>query len=111
MSNGIVRIDPSTEALEAEPTGVGTPAWSHEQSKTADGFTAGIWVAEAFDEPFPDGYPFDEFCTLLEGTVVLMDAAGTEHRFDAGDSFTIAKGSVLTWHQPTLVRKIYVIKE
>jgi uncharacterized cupin superfamily protein len=112
MTNaGIVRIDTDPTAFVDEPTGVGTPARTSAQTSTATGFSAGIWEAEPFDEDFPDGYGMDEFITILEGTIVLRTPDGTEHRFEAGDSFTIARDAVISWHQPARVKKIFVIQE
>ncbi len=56
-----------------------------------------------------DAQPCDEFCQVLEGTVVLTSDDGTVHEFGPGDGFVVPKGWAGTWHMPVAVRKTYVV--
>jgi hypothetical protein len=71
---------------------------------------AGVWectpgMAEIVD------FPYDEFCILLEGSVVITDASGHKETYGPGDGFVIPKGFNGTWSMPVTVRKYYVIFE
>ncbi|MFO0996324.1 MAG: cupin domain-containing protein [Alphaproteobacteria bacterium] len=71
---------------------------------------AGVWqctpgMAEIVN------FPYDEFCILLEGSVVIADASGHKETYGPGDAFVIPKGFNGTWSMPVTVRKYYVIFE
>jgi hypothetical protein len=71
---------------------------------------AGVWectpgMAEIVD------FPYDEFCILLEGSVVIKDSSGHKETYGPGDGFVIPKGFNGTWSMPVTVRKYYVIFE
>lgn len=50
-----------------------------------------------------------EFCHLIEGRVVLTNAAGEAWTLQAGDAFIIPPGFRGTWETVERVRKHYVI--
>lgn len=54
-------------------------------------------------------YTEDEFCTLIEGVVRLMDERGVLQEFKAPASFLIPAGFTGTWESATKVRKFFVI--
>ena len=71
---------------------------------------AGVWECTAGVVSI-DGFPTDEFCILLEGSVTITDKSGHAETFGPGDGFFIPKGFVGTWNMPVTVRKYYVIFE
>jgi uncharacterized cupin superfamily protein len=83
-------------------------AWNLYSS--ADGrFHAGLWECEpgrwrvVFTE--------NEFCELLEGTLVVTDEDDTSRRYGAGDAFVTPAGYTGTWEVLSRARKRYVIYE
>ncbi len=72
------------------------------------GEAAGVWSCSPCTERI-DAQPCDEFCQVLEGTVVLTSDDGTVHEFGPGDGFVVPKGWAGTWHMPVAVRKTYVV--
>lgn len=74
------------------------------------GLTSGVWESEAFTWE-TEGYPVDETCVIIEGTVVFRYPDGSEEAYGPGEAFALKKGTPLTWHQDGLVRKYYVIRE
>ena len=109
------------------PEGVGLPFWGHLENENViegdptetghnyftDGtgqLTAGVWECTPCTSQF-DSYPVDEFCFILNGTVVVTDDAGHSETFKPGDSFVMPKGLKCTWQMPETTRKYYVIFE
>lgn len=72
-------------------------------------FSAGIW--ECAPGLWSISTTEEEFCLLLQGRVVLTDAAGGSRTLVAGDAFTIPAGFVGSWETVETVRKYYVIME
>ncbi|HVC49758.1 MAG TPA: cupin domain-containing protein [Burkholderiales bacterium] len=68
----------------------------------------GVWECQAGTMKLID-YPFDEYCQIISGKVVITNEEGHEEIFVAGDAFTIEKGFKGTWHMPVTVRKFYAI--
>ena len=55
-------------------------------------------------------YPWNEFATILEGSVTITDASGTAMTFGPGDSHYAEKGEGATWHITTpKVRKCFFL--
>jgi uncharacterized cupin superfamily protein len=98
-------LDTTPQVLED-----GTLTRTAERFNSGDGLTSGVWESEPFTWE-TDGYPVDETCVVVEGTIYLRYADGTEDAFGPGAGFSIAKGTPLTWHQDERVRKYYVIRE
>lgn len=67
----------------------------------------GVWECSPCTERV-DGYPFDEFVSVIEGSVVLTAPEGSEQTFSAGDSFVMPKGWQGIWHMPTQFKKLFV---
>ena len=81
-----------------------------ERFSSGDGLTSGVWESDPFTWE-TDGYPVDETCVVIEGTIVLRYADGSEDAYGPGEAFSIGRGTPLTWHQEDRVRKFYVIRE
>jgi len=77
------------------PTGVGS-------------ITSGTWAASAHVCKMAP-YLISEFRLILKGTVIIKTEDMTTLVFNAGDAFFIELGTVLSWRQPGVVRKYYVI--
>jgi uncharacterized cupin superfamily protein len=75
----------------------------------ARGLTAGVWEQGANESRWID-YPMNEFMTVLEGEVVIVEEDRTVS-IKAGESFIIPKGLRCRWTQPGHVRKFFVIFE
>ena len=75
----------------------------------AHGLSAGIWEQGANESRWID-YPVNEFMTVLEGEVVIVEEDRTVS-IKAGESFIIPKGLRCRWTQPGHVKKFFVIFE
>jgi len=51
-------------------------------------------------------YDVDEVIHVLEGSVIIEDAAGVRRRLQAGDTFLFPAGSRYHWTVPNYIRKI-----
>lgn len=51
-------------------------------------------------------YDTDEVIHVLEGSVILEDAAGVRQRLQAGDTFLFPAGSRYHWTVPNYIRKV-----
>ena len=59
---------------------------------------AGVWQAQAYSERLRD-YPYDEIIFVVDGSVSIIDGAGNEERFSAGDCFVLQRGFDGEWRQ------------
>ena len=75
----------------------------------ARGLTAGVWEQGANESRWID-YPVNEFMTVLEGEVVIVEEDRAVS-IKAGESFIIPKGLRCRWTQPGHVKKFFVIHE
>ena len=71
-------------------------------------FTAGVWDCTPH-QMVPGPYEVDEFMLVLEGSIIIEHESGDSHRFCAGDSFIIPKGTPCSWKQDEYVRKFWAI--
>ena len=55
------------------------------------------------------GMPYDEFVHILGGTLILTDADGQAHEFNAGDSLLIPKGFTGTWETRENFRELALV--
>jgi uncharacterized cupin superfamily protein len=53
-------------------------------------------------------YPGDEFMSILEGQVSMVDADGSETLIKAGETFCIRNGIPISWKQVGFLRKFYM---
>lgn len=90
--------------IDGEPTETGHNFFTDATGK----LTSGVWECTPCTSKI-DGYPVDEFCVILSGTVVVTDEAGHAQTFKPGDAFVIPKGLKCTWHMPETTRKYYTI--
>jgi uncharacterized cupin superfamily protein len=72
-------------------------------------FHVGLWESEP--GKWKVQYSEQEFCTMLEGRILIRDNAGGEILVGPGDSFVISAGFAGTWEVLEKARKIYVIFE
>lgn len=70
-------------------------------------FVAGMYSAGPSDMQF-DGYPVDEFCYFVSGSVTLTSADGTVLTVEAGEAVTLPKGWKGRW-QTEGYTKYYVV--
>lgn len=68
-------------------------------------WNVGAWETTAYHR-IATTFPKHEVMYLLEGWIELTDAASTTHRFEAGDTFLVTKGTVCDWNTGGL-RKFY----
>lgn len=98
--------------MAAEKIASGTPQTTFQilHASKDERFTAGIW--ECTPGKWRTHYlTDDEFCTLIEGHVVLTPESGPAQEFKAPASFIIPQGFKGTWEAVTKVRKYFVIYE
>ena len=91
-----------TNAVEGEPYANNWTYYDHASGNFKTGIwdcTAGAWYHE---------HPKNEFCHIVEGSVTIIEKDGPTHRFNAGDSFFIPKGTPVTWIVETYAKKIFV---
>lgn len=74
-------------------------------SRSADGMaTSLIWECSA--GKFNWYYTIDETVYLLEGSVLVRDDDGNEHRVSAGEHIYFPAGTHAVWHIENYVRKV-----
>jgi uncharacterized cupin superfamily protein len=101
------------ESAPVEPsrllTGAPQPRAWNGYTDTTGQFFAGVWQAQAGRWKVAYAAHEEEFCVLLEGRVLLIDASGREQQFGPGDAFVVPGGFEGTWCNLTPVRKHYAI--
>lgn len=55
------------------------------------------------------GYPYDEYCFLLDGQVIITSESGNKQTFAPGDAFMLPRGFKGRWDMPSGMRKYYVV--
>jgi len=55
-------------------------------------------------------YPYDEFVQVLKGEVTLTPITGEKQTYRVGESFTVPKGWMGTWHMPYKFREMIIIE-
>ena len=71
------------------------------------GLTVGVWTTTSMQEAFGP-YPGDEFMSILEGQVSMVDADGGEIMVKAGETFYIRNAIPVSWKQVGFLRKFYM---
>jgi uncharacterized cupin superfamily protein len=74
----------------------------------SDQMFVGLWESTPF-ERIVAPFPRNELMCILEGSVTLTQADGTEHVFRAGDVAYVPMGTHCSWKSTETVRKFYVI--
>lgn len=72
-------------------------------------FHGGIWDCQA--GAWTVNYSEEEYCLILEGESIIVDANGEEKVVRAGDQFIIPAGFSGVWKVPSYCKKTYVIYE
>lgn len=109
--NGPVGIGLEALVLPDPSIFIGDAPTQHDHTyftDTTDQMTAGTWTCTPMHrQPLP--FPRIELMCLLEGSVTLTDASGTQHAFHAPDVLLVPRGLVNSWHSTDNVRKYYCI--
>jgi uncharacterized cupin superfamily protein len=104
LSVAEVALDPSpihpNWVLEGSPV-----ARNNVLSRSSDG-TATTFLWDCTAGRFNWFYDIDETVYVIEGGVVVKDAAGVTRRLKAGDTFYFPAGAHAEWHVENYVRKI-----
>lgn len=89
----------------------GAPRFSTENHYTdpTGQFFSGVWSAGVGAWRVVYAAHEEEFCQLLEGEVLLTDAAGRQTRLQAGEAFVVPGGFEGVWENLTPVKKLYAI--
>jgi uncharacterized cupin superfamily protein len=104
----IIRFEPHG------PIGIGLEGDDSERShvyyRSADNrrVSAGVWEAAPHTSELHEAL-YSEFMYLLGGSVTLIDGAGREETFGAGDALLVPRGTRYTWKQTERLRKYWVI--
>lgn len=98
---------PKAMVVEGQKGFDGSYTTAMQYDATAEKFVVGLWASEA-GVLQTDAYPHDEYCLVLEGTLVVTNRSGTKDEFKPGDSFVIPKGWAGTWDMKTKFKKQYV---
>jgi uncharacterized cupin superfamily protein len=56
-----------------------------------------------------EGSVYDEFITVLEGTLILRPDSGGEYTYEAGESLIVPKGYIGGWEMPERYRELIVV--
>ena len=104
---GLVTGDPAEfdgEGItgDGEPTGF----------RTYNFHTGNIMVSVYESKPGKvriEGSVYDEFITVLEGTLILRPDSGGEYTYKAGESLIVPKGYVGEWEMPECYRELIVV--
>ena len=56
-----------------------------------------------------EGAVYDEFITVLEGTLILRPDSGGEYTYKAGESLIVPKGYTGGWEMPECYRELIVV--
>lgn len=56
-----------------------------------------------------EGSVYDEFITVLEGTLILGPDSGGEYTYKAGESLIVPKGYIGGWEMPERYRELIVV--
>lgn len=108
VNQGLSLWDPIDPADLASGTPVQHGHTYHEDPQS--GYLTGVWHCTPMTEKFGP-YAVHEFMFLLEGSVTMITADGTETTVGAGQAFVIPKGLECQWQQTESVRKYFMIFE
>lgn len=76
---------------------------------SADGTTMiGVWDCGAYAERLID-YPYNEMCSVIEGTVEITADGGETVTYRGGETFFMAKGFTGLWESHARFRKYFMI--
>ena len=108
--------------LDGEGLVIGDPAEFDDEGITGEGkplgfrthnfHTGNIMVSVYESKPGKvriDGAVYDEFITVLEGTLILRPDSGGEYTYKAGESLIVPKGYIGGWEMPECYRELIVV--
>ena len=102
----IAIVDPAT-VIDGKAVETGA---SYMGDDAGDSMLVGIWDSTPYAEVFSgEGYPADEFCQVLSGSVTLTSTDGTAATFAAGDTYIVNKGWCGEFRVTEQFRKYYVM--
>jgi uncharacterized protein len=84
----------------------GSPAARSKRLAVSTDQLAAVWMWDCTAGRFNWYYDDDEIVHVLEGSVVIEDAAGAQQRLEAGDTFVFPAGSTYQWTVSNYVRRI-----
>ena len=84
----------------------GAPAARSKRLAVTSDQLAATWMWDCTSGRFNWFYDDDEIVHVLEGAVIIEDAAGLQKHLQAGDTFLFPAGSRYEWTVPTYVRRI-----
>jgi uncharacterized cupin superfamily protein len=73
-------------------------------------FACGVWQCTPGLVAMAD-WPYDEFCILLSGRVVITPQGGAAQEYAQGDAFVIPRGFTGTWEIKETIRKYYAVQK
>lgn len=76
---------------------------------TSGTFSCVVWQCSPGLVAMKD-WPYDEFCVLLTGRVVITPEGGAAREYRAGDALVLPQGFTGTWEIRETVRKYYAIQ-
>ncbi|SMH54978.1 cupin domain-containing protein [Azospirillum agricola] len=90
----------------------GDPREIHRNLYDGDGgrFASGVWQCTPGLVAMKD-WPYDEFCVLLSGRVVITPEGGAAREYRAGDALVLPMGFTGTWDIKETVRKYYAVQK
>lgn len=97
------QINPE-ELVSGEPVQRGHLYYSDKET----GLEVGVWDCTPMTTRL-EPYSVNEFMHVLEGSVTIVYADGSEDTIKAGESFIIPKGLACSWKQSEYIRKFFVI--
>jgi len=119
MPSSVLRIDRDRIADDeiGKPAVFGTilsgdPREIHRNLYDGDGgrFASGVWQCTPGVVAMKD-WPYDEFCILLSGRVVITPDGGLPQEYRAGDALVLPMGFTGTWDIKETVRKHYAVQK
>ncbi|HYH38709.1 MAG TPA: cupin domain-containing protein [Azospirillum sp.] len=117
MQNRLLRME--REAIDRDATAkpavfgtivAGSPDEAYVPVFDAARFACGVWQCTQGVVAMKD-WPYDEFCILLSGRVVITPQGGTAQEYAQGDAFVIPKGFTGTWDIKETIRKYYAVQK
>ncbi|AWJ91703.1 DUF861 domain-containing protein (plasmid) [Azospirillum baldaniorum] len=73
-------------------------------------FACGVWQCTPGTIAMAD-WPYEEFCVLLAGRVVITPRDGAPQEHGEGDAFVIPRGFTGVWEVRETIRKYYAIEK
>ncbi|PWC34230.1 cupin domain-containing protein [Azospirillum sp. TSO35-2] len=73
-------------------------------------FKSGIWQCTPGTVAMKD-WPYEEFCVLLSGRVIITPQGGTPREYKAGDALVLPMGFTGTWEIIETVRKYFAVQK